>query len=52
MLKKELLKNKLCAFVMVALGAFSLWVNYDATFFIFAIIFSAPIFFAREDLFS
>ena len=35
MLKKELLRNKLYSLLFMALGALSVLIEYDATFFVF-----------------
>jgi len=47
--KKELLKNKLYALLLVIIGALSILIEYDGTFFIFALMIGLPLFFAKEN---
>jgi predicted nucleic acid-binding Zn ribbon protein len=49
MWKKELLKNKLYALLLVIIGTLSIFIEYDATFFIFALMIGLPLFFAKEN---
>ena len=49
MWKKELLKNKLYALLLVIIGALSILIEYDVTFFIFALMIVLPLFFAKEN---
>lgn len=49
MWKKELLKNKLCALVLILIGLVPILIERDGTFFIFALIFGLPLFFAKEN---
>ncbi len=49
MWKKELLKNKLYALLLVIIGALSILIEHDGTFFIFALIIGLPLFFAKEN---
>jgi hypothetical protein len=49
MWKKELLKNKLYALLLVIIGALSIPIEYDCTFFIFALMIGLPLFFAKEN---
>jgi len=49
MWKRELLKNKLYSFLFILLGALSVPIEYDGTFFIFALMLGVPLFFAKEN---
>jgi len=49
MWKRELLKNKLHALLLVIIGALSILIEYDGTFFIFALMIGLPLFFAKEN---
>lgn len=49
MWKKELLKNKLYALVLILIGLVPILIERDGTFFIFALIFGLPLFFAKEN---
>lgn len=49
MLKKELLRNKLYSLIFMTVGALSVLIEYDATFFVFTLILGIPLFFAKEN---
>lgn len=49
MWKQKLLKNKLYALLLVIIGALSILIEYDGTFFIFAFMIGIPLFFAKEN---
>ena len=49
MWKKELLKNKLYALLLVIIGTLSIFIEYDATFFIFTLMIGLPLFFDKEN---
>ncbi len=49
MWKRELLKNKLYAIVIIFLGALSVPIEWDITFFLFAALFGLTLFFAKEN---
>lgn len=49
MWKRELLKNKLYAIVIIFLGALSIPIEWDATFFLFALVVGLVLFFEKED---
>lgn len=49
MKKKETLKNKLYAVVLILLGAMSVPINNDATAFVFILMLSIPLFFSKEN---
>lgn len=49
MWKRELLKNKLYALLLVIIGALSVLIEYDVTFFIFTLMLGLPLFFAKEN---
>lgn len=47
--KRELIKNKLYAIIFILIGAVSILIDQDGTFFIFALMFGIPLFFAKEN---
>ena len=49
MWKRELLKNKIYSFLFILLGALSVLIEYDGTFFIFALTIGLPLFFSKEN---
>lgn len=49
MFKKELLKNKIFALMLIAVGVASVLIDMDATFLIFILMFAVPLFFAKEN---
>ena len=49
MWKKELLKNKLYALVLILIGLVLILIERDGTFFIFALTIGLPLFFAKEN---
>lgn len=49
MWKRELLKNKIYSLILVGLGALSILIEYDATFFVFTSMIGIPLFFAKEN---
>jgi hypothetical protein len=49
MWKRELLKNKLYAIVIIFFGALSVPIEWDATFFLFALMMGLVLFFAKEN---
>lgn len=49
MWKRELLKNKLYAIAIIFLGALSVPIEWDAMFFLFAIMVGLALFFAKEN---
>lgn len=49
MWKRELLKNKLYSLLLVIIGALSILIEYDGTFFILALMIGLPLFFAKEN---
>ncbi len=49
MFKRELLKNKLYAIAIIFLGALSVPIEWDVTFFLFALMFGLTLFFAKEN---
>ncbi len=49
MWKRELLKNKLYAITIIFLGALSVPIEWDITFFLFAALFGLTLFFAKEN---
>ena len=49
MWKRELLKNKIYALILIGLGALSILIEYDATFFVFTSMIGIPLFFAKEN---
>ncbi len=49
MWKRELLKNKFYAIVIIFLGALSVPIEWDVTFFLFAALIGLALFFAKEN---
>ena len=49
MWQRELLKNKLYAIAIIFLGALSVPVEWDATFFLFALMAGLVLFFSKEN---
>ena len=49
MWRRELVKNKIYSIIFILLGAMSIFIECDSTFFIFALILGLPLFFAREN---
>lgn len=49
MWKRELLKNKIYSFLLILLGALSILIEYDGTFFIFTLMLGIPLFFSKEN---
>lgn len=47
--KRELIKNKLYAIIFILIGAVSILIDQDTTFFIFALMFGIPLFFAKDN---
>ena len=49
MWRRELLKNKIYSLILIGIGALSVYIEYDGTFFIFALMIGLPLFFSREN---
>jgi hypothetical protein len=49
MWRRELLKNKLYSLILIGIGALSVLIEYDGTFFIFSLMLGVPLFFAKEN---
>lgn len=49
MWRRELLKNKLYALVLILMGLVPILIERDGTFFIFALMIGLPLFFAKEN---
>lgn len=49
MWRRELLKNKLYSIILIGIGALSVLIEYDYTFFILALMLGLPLFFAKEN---
>jgi hypothetical protein len=49
MWRRELLKNKIYSVLFILLGALSVLIEYDGTFFIFTLMIGLPLFFAKEN---
>lgn len=49
MWRRELLKNKLYAIAIIFLGALSVPIEWDATFFLFALMVGVILFFSKEN---
>lgn len=50
MFKRELLKNKLYGATMIGLGALSVPIEWDATFFLFTLMVGGGLIFSKENL--
>lgn len=49
MWKRELIKNKVYSLILIAIGALSILIEYDGTFFIFTLMLGIPLFFSKEN---
>nr|DAQ19150.1 MAG TPA: hypothetical protein [Caudoviricetes sp.] len=49
MWKRELIKNKIYSLILIGIGALSIPIEYDGTFFIFALMLGIPLFFSKEN---
>lgn len=49
MFKRELLKNKLYGAAMIGLGVLSVPIEWDATFFLFALMMGLTLFFSKAN---
>lgn len=49
MWKKKLIKNKVYAIMLLALGALTVPIEWDTTFFLFASIVGLALFFSKEN---
>lgn len=49
MRRRSLIKNKLYALVLILIGVVPILIDQDGTFFIFALMFGVPLFFAKEN---
>lgn len=49
MWRRELLKNKVYAITIIFLGALSVPIEWDATFFLFALMVGVMLFFSKEN---
>ena len=47
MWRRELIRNKIYSLILIGIGALSILIEYDGTFFIFALMLGLPLFFAR-----
>ncbi len=52
MWKRELLKNKIYSLLLILIGALSVLIEYDGTFFIFTLMLGISLFFAKENWFT
>ena len=48
MWNRELLKNKICSLILIGLGALSILIEYDGTFFLFTSMLGIPLFCSKE----
>ena len=48
-IKRELLKNKLYALILIGIGWLSIIPERDGTFLVFALMFGLPLFFSKEN---
>ena len=49
MWSRKLIKNKIYAILIVLIGALSVPIEWDATFFLFSLIMGVPLFFAKTN---
>lgn len=49
MKRRKKLKNKILAVLLIIMGALSLSLDNDATFFVFSLLIGIPLFFSKED---
>lgn len=49
MWSRKLIKNKIYAVLIILLGALSVPIEWDATFFLFSLIMGVPLFFAKTN---
>jgi hypothetical protein len=49
MWRRELLKNKLYSLILIGIGALSVLIDHDCTFFILVLTLGLPLFFAKEN---
>lgn len=49
MLRKDLIKNKIYGIIFIVLGALTIPIEWDATFFLFALIVGILLFVSREN---
>lgn len=49
MWRRELIRNKIYSLILIGIGALSVLIEYDGTFFIFSLMLGLPLFFAKEN---
>lgn len=49
MLRKDLIKNKIYGIIFIVLGALTIPIDWDATFFLFALMVGIVLFVSREN---
>lgn len=49
MWRRELLKNKIYSLILIGLGALSIPIEYDGTFFIFSLMLGISLFFSKQN---
>ena len=49
MWRRELLKNKIYSLILIGIGALSVLIENDGTFFIFSLMLGLPLFFSKEN---
>lgn len=49
MLRRDLIKNKIYGIIFIVLGALTVPIEWDATFFLFALMIGIALFVAREN---
>lgn len=49
MWKRELIKNKVHAVILLILGALTVPIEWDVTFFLFTLLICLPLFFSKEN---
>lgn len=51
-IKQDLIKNKIFSLMFIGIGALSIPIEYDGTFFIFTLMLGIPLFLAKENWIS
>lgn len=49
MWRRELIRNKIYSLILIGIGALSVLIEYDGTFFILSLMFGLLLFFSREN---
>lgn len=49
MMRRDLIKNKIYGIIFIMIGALTVPIEWDATFFLFTLMLGIPLFVAREN---